>query len=247
MLIDWQKLESKAGNYGCGITMFKNKISSAKGYFFRNSVIINNRLFKQITELQLATPFSHSSVDDYLKVDLKTKPENSETIFDLVGESCSFVEIEKVKTLYETCAKLDFKIFLETVGFGFKKDDCDKTTFYFDNFDKVLPKDSKRIIDGILAAFGIKETRYLLPKTDNMYLYIVALEFSRNTSKIKFYFLADKCFKNDDLSSMFVDTKYAKYANEVLDTNGWIGFFQIAFVGKEDITYNFYYKKEKRV
>ena len=180
-----------------------------------------------------------------MKVDLSTRPKNSEVIFDLAGEFCSFVDKRKVKRLYEVSESLNFKIFLETVGLGFKNNVCDKVTFYFDNFDKTLPKESKKIIDRFMSDFGAKELNYLLPKTDNMYLYIVALDFSAEASKIKFYFLANKNLRNEDLSTMLLGSEYKKYAEEILDTNGWVAYFQIAYSDRGDVTYNFYYTKEK--
>lgn len=255
MYIEWENYKTSAlpiDYYGITVkdgVVVKNRIY----YIIDGSMVLStNPLFDALTLRHLLKCFSVGKEEnaDYTKYDFKLNIENSKEVLTYIVSNldfCSEVLLDDIQFIF---SKYGDKFYFRILGtiINEKLKNINSACFYFYTHEKIdVRKHSDliaRLLDLCLRSNKVYEKICWPVCNENGYLCFIALDFSLQLYKIKFYFEFCHGYDQSLLLKVFEGTKAFNVVSDIVRSNARIDGFQVAVTENGQVSYNFYLQEQ---
>lgn len=246
MYIDWDGLlssDEKLDYYS--VTVSDGKIVRDRAYYLtvKNNVNdIGNYVFNSFLLKGYLKCFSYGT-DKY---DFLITNNSQNIIYKECAENFSFFDLPQVCKFYGILNDYSFKFINHILGaktsVNDKQSEIQSICLYFRSNGYFSLVNAKPFIRDVLKkCLGIYDYNFF--NLNKVHLHLIALDFSRNEFKVKFYFKFNGDFDFKELEKSFGKTANSKSVSDIVNSNGRLEILQVAVNNSNKTTYNFYFRK----
>lgn len=250
--INWQDLKySLSGLYCYAITIRNDKVLRTRAYYQLEEKKTNktgNIILDSLIEANFANYFSCGYDENIIKYDFHINAGEIAEIYKLLSR-IEFFDFSKIEQFYLFLEKIDGSIKNEIIGATVYKPDLElKNICLYFRCIKELPIDKcKDFILKLCKFYGFRYDLCLPKGDDKHFLRLIAFDFSKTVFKLKFYFQLWPGYDVQHFLEAFADSISLNVVKKIINSNGWVGGFQIAVMDSNEVTYNFYMKERKKL